>query len=290
VGPTQPWRAKAKYLNLRLFGPTVCPPKSVFKALPKIFAHSDKTVRAEGSLLVQSLYSYVGDAIQPAIAELKPVQIKEINEACDALKAEGKGPGSFKPERYTRAGAREREAANPDAAEAEEAAPAEVDPTAFMDEVDVVSKFPQGLYTNLASSKWKDRKTALDDLAAVLTPLQKIKDAPPEFAELNKALAGRMSDANIMCVIAAASCIEGLAKGLGSPFGRYREIVVNPMLERLKERKQNVTDALGQALDAVFGTVCHDGFSHVDGAHRYRSHSQISSPMCSLTLLLRTPR
>jgi cytoskeleton-associated protein 5 len=228
----------------------------VFKALPKIFAHSDKTVRAEGSLLVQSLYSYVGDAIQPAIAELKPVQIKELNEACDALKAEGKGPGSFKPERYTRAGARERESADPDAVE-EEAAPAEVDPMAFMEAVDVVSKFPQGLYTDLASSKWKERKTALDELAAVLTPLQKIKDAPSDFAELNKALAGRMSDANIMCVMAAASCIEGLAKGLGSPFGRYREIVVNPMLERLKERKQNVTDALGQALDAVFGTVCH---------------------------------
>ena len=196
----------------------------------------------------------MGDAIQPAIAELKPVQIKEINETCEALKAEGKGPGSFKPERFTRAGARERESADPNAPE-EEAAPAEVDPTAFMEEVDVVAKFPQGLYTNLASSKWKERKEALDDLAAVVTPMQKIKDAPAELGELCKALAGRMTDANIMCVMAAASCIEGLCKGLGKPFGRYREVVVNPMMERLKERKQNVTDALGQALDAVFATV-----------------------------------
>jgi cytoskeleton-associated protein 5 len=229
----------------------------VFKALPKIFGHTDKNVRAEGSLLVQSLYSYVGDAIQPAIAELKPVQIKEINEACDALKAEGKGPGAVKPERLTRAGAREREMQ--EAAGEEEEAPAaavEVDPMEFMMETDVVAKFPEGLYANLASSKWKDRKTALDDLAAVLTPMQKIKDSPPEFAELVKALAARMSDANIMCVMAAAACIEGLAKGLGSPFARYREIIVTPMLDRMKERKQNVTDALGQGLDAVFATVC----------------------------------
>ncbi|CAG7849449.1 Spindle pole body component alp14 AltName: Full=Altered polarity protein 14 [Serendipita indica DSM 11827] len=240
---------------VRLYGPVVCPPKSVFKALPKIFGHTDKAVRAEGSLLVQSLYSYVGDAIQPAIAELKPVQIKEINEACEALKAEGKGPGSFKPERFTRAAAREREAMDASAVEEEAAPPAEIDPTEFMEETDVVKKFPEGLYTNLASSKWKDRKTALDDLAAVLTPMQKIKDSPPEFAELTKALAGRMSDANIMCVMAAASCVEGLAKGLGTPFGRYREIIVTPMLDRLKERKQNVTDSLGQALDAVFATV-----------------------------------
>jgi cytoskeleton-associated protein 5 len=246
-------------LFYRLYGPVVCPPKSVFKALPKIFGHTDKTVRAEGSLLVQSLYSYVGDAIQPAIAELKPVQIKEINEACDALKAEGKGPGSFKPERWTRAGAREREAqeAAGGDGDAEEGgdAPPEPDPMEFMMETDVVAKFPQGLYTNLASSKWKERKEALDELAAVLTPMQKIKEAP-EFAELTKALAGRMSDANIMCVMAAAACVEGLAKGLGSKYGRYREIIVPPMLDRMKERKQNVTDALGQALDAVFTTVC----------------------------------
>lgn len=211
-------------------------------------------MRAEGSLLVQALYSYVGDAIQPAIAELKPVQIKELTEACEALKAEGKGPGSFKAERFTRAKAREREMQEVEEVE-EEAAPAEVDPTEFMTETDVVKKFPQGLYANLTSSKWKDRKTALDDLAAVLTPLQKIQDSPPEFSELVRALAGRMSDANIMCVIAAASCVEGLAKGLGPPFGRYREVIVTPMLDRMKERKQNVTDALGQALDAVFTTV-----------------------------------
>ena len=38
-------------------------------------------------------------------------------------------------------------------------------------------------------------------------------------------------------------------------FGKYREAVVPLMLERLKERKSNVTDAIGAALDAVFVTV-----------------------------------
>ena len=187
------------------------------------------------------------------------MQVKEINEACEALKTEGKGPGSVKPERLTRAGAREKEALELAGGGDEEDAPAEEeapDPLQFMSEVDVVKKFPEGLYTNLASSKWKDRKTALDDLAAVLTPLQKIQDAPADFGELTKALAGRMGDANIMCVIAACQCLEGLAKGLGPPFARYRELVVTPMLDRLKERKQNVQDAIGNALDAVFSTVC----------------------------------
>ena len=53
----------------------------------------------------------------------------------------------------------------------------------------------------------------------------------------------------------AANCLEGLAKGLMGGFARYRESVVPPMLERLKERKVNVTDAIGNTLDAVFATV-----------------------------------
>lgn len=54
----------------------------------------------------------------------------------------------------------------------------------------------------------------------------------------------------------AASCLENMARGLMKSFARYREIVVPPMLERLKERKANVTDAIGLTLDAVFSTVC----------------------------------
>jgi cytoskeleton-associated protein 5 len=64
-----------------------------------------------------------------------------------------------------------------------------------------------------------------------------------------------MTDANINCVIVAANSLEALAQGLGSNFAKYKEIVIKPMLERLKERKQSVTDAIGNALYALFLTV-----------------------------------
>jgi cytoskeleton-associated protein 5 len=83
----------------------------VLKILPKIFGHSDKNVRAEGTLLTQALYQYIGAAIDPFLADLKPVQVKELNDSFEALKQEGKGPGSLKPERLTRVLAREAEAA-----------------------------------------------------------------------------------------------------------------------------------------------------------------------------------
>jgi cytoskeleton-associated protein 5 len=132
---------------------------------------------------------------------------------------------------------------------------ADLDPRAFAEPVDIVSKLSSTLQNDLKSSKWKERKEALDDLSALLSSTPRIKDAP-ELAELAKSLATRIaSDANINCVMVASKCMEDLAKGMMSSFSRLRESVVSPMLERLKERKTNVTDSIGAALDAVFSTV-----------------------------------
>lgn len=109
----------------RQFGTTVAPPALALKALPKIFAHSDKTVRAEGTQLTYVLYQYIGPGIESWLADLKPLQVKELKEAFEGLEKEGKGRGSLKPERMTRAGAREAEAAAEAGIDAEEAAPAE---------------------------------------------------------------------------------------------------------------------------------------------------------------------
>lgn len=130
------------------------------------------------------------------------------------------------------------------------------DPRTMAEEVDIISKLPADLYKKLSSSKWKERKEALDDLLTLLKGSLRIKDGP-EIGELARALATRINgDANVMCVTVAANCLESLADGLMVAFSRHREAVVPPILERLKERKVNVTDAIGLALDAVFKTVC----------------------------------
>jgi cytoskeleton-associated protein 5 len=130
----------------------------------------------------------------------------------------------------------------------------DLDPRKFAEETDITGEIPSGFHAALSSSKWKERKEALDDLATVLGKTLRIKDSP-ELGGLCKDLAGRMGDANINCVIVAANCIETLAKGLGSNFAKHKDTVMKPMLERLKERKQLVADALGSSLDAVFATV-----------------------------------
>jgi len=93
----------------RLFGTQVTPPAPILKVLPKIFGHSDKTVRSEGSNLAHALYQYLGPGIEPWLAELKPVQVKELKEAWESMEKEGRGKGTLKPERMTRQQARDAE-------------------------------------------------------------------------------------------------------------------------------------------------------------------------------------
>ncbi|KAH9484304.1 Cytoskeleton-associated protein 5 [Psilocybe cubensis] len=240
---------------VRNFGVQVVPSPPILKALPKIFAHSDKTVRAEGSSLTTALYQYIGPGIEPWLAELKPVQVKELKDSFEALEKEGKGHKTLKPEKLTRAQSREVVEEGADEAQEEPEDMAPPDPRTMAEVVDITPKLPASLQTNLKSSKWKERKEALDDLSTLLSATPRIKDAP-ELAELSKMLAACVAkDANINCVIVAATCLTELAKGIMSPFAKYREHVVPPMLERLKERKANVTDAIGAALDAVFATT-----------------------------------
>lgn len=97
------------------------PSPPILKALPKIFAHSDKTVRAEGTNLTLSLYQYLGPGLESWLGDLKPVQVKELKDAFENLEKDGKGHKSLKPERMTRAQAREV-AARSDEPDGDEAA------------------------------------------------------------------------------------------------------------------------------------------------------------------------
>lgn len=232
--------------------------------MPKIFGHTDKNVRAEGSALATTLYTYLGPALTPSLAELKPVQMSELQKAFDTLDAQGKGAGTGKPTRWTRKAQRDREGAEATGGEAEdEAGPAEeaapIDPRSLLDPVNVLAKFPDNLDEQVSSTKWKERLEVLEECNKVLAQPgnARISDSSVDaYGSLVSTLGTKCkSDANVNVVIEAAKVVEGLANGLGKPFGRFRGVVMPGIIERLKERKANVVEALGRALDAVFSTV-----------------------------------
>lgn len=237
------------------YGCKVIEPKPILKALPKAYAHADKNVRAEAQNLTIELYRWLKDAMKPLFwSDLKPVQQTDLEKCFESVKQEP----SPKQERFTRAqqaamasapaGADDEDGEGGDApAEPEEED--EIDAFDLAEPVDVVSKIPSDFHDNLASKKWKDRKEALDALYALVN-VPKIKDGP--FGDIVGGLAKCMKDANVAVVTVAANCVEALANGLRSGFSKHRGIIMGPIMERLKEKKQSVSDALGAALDAVF--------------------------------------
>ena len=239
------------------FGVKIVDYKQVLKALPKVFGHADKNVRAEATNLTVELYRWLKDAMKAVFwAELKPVQQQDLEKLFEKVMEEPPP----KQERFTRAqqAAMATQSVTPSQdygyggeVEVEEEAVA-VDAFDLAEPVDVIAKTPSNFYENIVSTKWKERKDALDALFNILnTP--RIKDG--SFDELVRALAKCMKDANIAVVTTAANCIEKLALGLRKGLAKYRSIVLSPMMERLKEKKQSVADALGAALDAIFAST-----------------------------------
>lgn len=240
------------------YGVKIVEPKLVLKSLPKVFGHADKNVRAEGQNLTVELYRWLKDAMKPLFwGELKPVQQQDLEKLFEKVKEEPPP----KQERLTRSQKAAQASAPPASvggqgengamAEEEEdnAEPEALDPFDFAEPVDVYSKIPADFYEMVASTKWKERKEALDGLFNLVNTL-KIKEGP--YDDMVRALAKCMKDANIAVVTEAANCVEKLALGLRKSFAKYRSTIMSPMMERLKEKKQSVSDALGAAMDAVF--------------------------------------
>jgi cytoskeleton-associated protein 5 len=235
------------------FGCKTIEPKPVLKLLPKVYGHADKNVRAKAQELTVEFYRWLKDAMKPLFwNDLKPVQQQDLDKLFEKVKDEPPP----KQERLLRSQQAAREVAvatgggDDEYAEDEEEAAIDLEPE--YEAVDVFSKIPKDFGERIASSKWKDRKEALEDVQKALD-VPKIAEGP--FDELVRAFAKSMKDANIAVVITAANCVELLAKGLKRSFAKYRSTIMNPMMERLKEKKQSVTDAIGAGLDAVFAST-----------------------------------
>jgi cytoskeleton-associated protein 5 len=60
----------------------------------------------------------------------------------------------------------------------------------------------------------------------------------------------------VIVVALAGKCVTGLAIGLRTKFAPYATSIVSAILEKFKEKKQNVVTSLREAIDAVYQTVC----------------------------------
>ena len=233
--------------------------KPIVKRIPDIFGHADKNVRAEGTALTVALHQYLGTALAPTLAQLKEIQVKEL----EAKFAEA---GPRQPTRFLLS-QKPADAApsdeTPDAAPVQESeapqdaepapAPAAVDAYELADAHDALQsrKLAKNFFEMVASAKWQERLEALESLHAALT--ESIRLQPDGgYEPYVQAIQLRIEkDVNINVVMQACRCLEALAKGLRTDASRYL-YVLPALLEKLKERKPGPVEVLSNTLDALF--------------------------------------
>lgn len=62
-------------------------------------------------------------------------------------------------------------------------------------------------------------------------------------------------DTNVLVVTLAGKCLAGLATGLKKRFQSYATACLSSILEKFREKKQTVVQALREAADAIFLSV-----------------------------------
>ncbi|XP_034031603.1 cytoskeleton-associated protein 5 isoform X2 [Thalassophryne amazonica] len=238
------------------FGSKIVSLKPVVKVLPKQFESRDQAVRNEAKLLAVEIYKWIRDALRHSLQSINSVQLKELEEEWVKLP-----PSPPKQTRFLRsqqdlkAKFEQQQAQGGDNSEGEdeEETAAAVDPYELLEAVEILSKVPKDFYEKIEAKKWQERKEALEVVEA-LTKNHKLENG--DYGDLVRALKKVVGkDANVMLVTLAAKCLAGLATSLRKKFGPYAGQVVPTILEKFKEKKPQVVQALQEAIDAIFLTT-----------------------------------
>uniref|UniRef100_A0A673H1S5 Cytoskeleton-associated protein 5-like n=1 Tax=Sinocyclocheilus rhinocerous TaxID=307959 RepID=A0A673H1S5_9TELE len=231
------------------FGSKIITLKPVVKVLPKLFESREKAVRDEAKLLAVEIYRWIRDALRTPLQNINSVQLKELEEEWVKLpNAAPKQTRFLRSQQDLKAKFEQQQAAGGDEADA-----APVDPYELLEAVEILSKLPKDFYEKIEAKKWQERKEALEAVEA-LTKNPKLESG--DYGDLVRALKKVIGkDANVMLVAMAAKCLAGLATGLRKKFGTYAGHGVPTILEKFKEKKPQVVQALQEAIDAVFLTT-----------------------------------
>ncbi|XP_060130408.1 cytoskeleton-associated protein 5 isoform X2 [Zootoca vivipara] len=239
------------------FGSKIISLKPIIKVLPKLFESREKAVRDEAKLFAVEIYRWIRDALRPPLQNINSVQLKELEEEWVKLPLSAPKQSRFlRSQQEMKAKFEQQQAAGGDADgggdDGDEAVP-QVDAYELLEAVEILSKLPKDFYDKIEAKKWQERKEALE---AVEVLVKNPKLEAGDYADLVKALKKVVGkDTNVMLVALAAKCLAGLATGLRKKFGQYAGHVVPTILEKFKEKKPQVVQALQEAIDAIFLTT-----------------------------------
>lgn len=240
------------------FGGKVVPPKRILKMLPELFDHQDQNVRASSKGLTLELCRWIGkDPVKSILFEkMRDTMKKELEAELVNV------TGTAKPTRKIRSEQDKEpeqetisEVVGPGPTiESSVDAPHEIDEYELVDPVDILTPLEKsGFWDGVKATKWSERKEAV----AELTKLASTKRiAPGDFTEVCRTLKKLITDVNIAVAVEAIQAIGNLARGLRLHFSGSSRFLLPILLEKLKEKKPTMVEALTQTLQAMHKAGC----------------------------------
>uniref|UniRef100_A0A7N0ZV85 Protein MOR1 n=1 Tax=Kalanchoe fedtschenkoi TaxID=63787 RepID=A0A7N0ZV85_KALFE len=240
------------------FGAKVVPPKRILKMLPELFDHQDQNVRASSKGLTLELCRWIGkDPVKSILFEkMRDTMKKELEAELVNV------TGSARPTRKIRS--EQDKEPEPEAAPqavgstpSDDCAPEasqEIDEYDLVDPVDILAPLEKsGFWEGVKATKWSERKEAVAELTK-LSSTKKI--APGDFTEVCRTLKKLITDVNIAVAVEAIQALGNLARGLRVHFSGSSRFLLPVLLEKLKEKKPTLTEALSQTLQAMHKAGC----------------------------------
>ncbi|XP_061996116.1 protein MOR1 [Rosa rugosa] len=240
------------------FGSKIIPPKRILKMLPELFDHQDQNVRASSKGLTLELCRWIGkDPVKSILFEkMRDTMKKELESELVNV------TGTARPSRKIRSEQDKEperevvsEVVGPGLSEESTVdAPQEIDEYELVDPVDILTPLDKsGFWDGVKASKWSERKEAV----AELTKLASTKRiAPGDFTEICRTLKKLITDVNIAVAVEAIQALGNLAKGLRTHFSGSSRFLLPGLLEKLKEKKPTMSEALTQTLQAMHTAGC----------------------------------
>ncbi|XP_034182971.1 msps cytoskeleton-associated protein 5 isoform X1 [Osmia lignaria lignaria] len=246
-------------LALRQFGPKVINIKPLIKKIPGFLEDRDKIVRDEGKVMVVEIYRWIGTPLKQQLNTLKPVQLTELETEFNNLKQEKVVPIRFlKSQKPKVTNIVDSTSDNGEECQddGDGGSIPELDPYELLEPVDILSKLPKDFHEKIEAKKWQERKEALEALEVLV---KNPKLANGDYGDVVRALKKVISkDTNVLVVTLAGKCLAGLATGLKKRFQSYATACLSSILEKFREKKQTVVQALREAADAIFLSVSID--------------------------------
>ncbi|XP_059659280.1 protein MOR1-like [Cornus florida] len=240
------------------FGSKIVPPKRILKMLPELFDHQDQNVRASSKGLTLELCRWIGkDPVKSILFEKmrdtmkKELEAELINVTGTARPSrkirseQDKEPEQEAPSEVVASGPSEESGTD---------VPQEIDEYELVDPVDILTPLEKsGFWDGVKATKWSERKEAVAELTR-LASTKRI--APGDFTEICRILKKLITDVNIAVAVEAIQAIGNLARGLRTHFSGSSRFLLPVLLEKLKEKKPTMTDALSQTLQAMHKSGC----------------------------------